>query len=122
WHAQGAPDFTGSSVAKLELFCGLEAQTFSHAHEIRKRFSAHLMHDLSAVLLDGNFAVIKLESDLFVEQSLHNQFHYFAFLGRELLMTIAKFRHLSPIRARQTIAFERLIDRGQEFRITNGLG
>jgi hypothetical protein len=42
-------------------------QTFGHVHEIHKRFSSHLLHDLPAVLLDGDFAVIKLERDLFVK-------------------------------------------------------
>ena len=97
-------------------------ETFSHAHEVRKRFSPHLLHDLSAVLLDGDFAVLQLESDLFVEQSSHDQLHYFTLLMCELVITCAKLRYVGPIRARQAIAFECLIDRGQEFRITNRLG
>jgi hypothetical protein len=33
-------------------------------HEIHERLGAHLLHDLSAVLLDGDFAVVELERDL----------------------------------------------------------
>jgi hypothetical protein len=40
----------------------------------------------------------------------------------ELVITCAKFCYIGSICARQTIAFERLIDRCQEFRITNRLG
>ena len=43
-------------------------QTFGHVHEIYKRLGSHLLHDLSAVLLDGDFAVVELDRDLFVEQ------------------------------------------------------
>jgi len=39
-------------------------ETFGHVHEIHKRFSSHLLHDFSAVLLDGDFAVVELERDL----------------------------------------------------------
>jgi len=67
------------------------SQTFGHVYEIDKRLGLHLLHDLSAVLLDGDFAIVELDRDLFVEQSLHDQTHHLAFLGRKLIITLAKF-------------------------------
>src|SRR4051812_35336753 len=91
-------------------------------NKIHERLGSHLLHDLSAVLLDGDFTVIELHRDLFVEQSLHDQAHHVAFLRRKLVITLTKFGYVSAIYARQAITFERLIDCRQEFRITNRLG
>src|ERR1700738_38800 len=76
-----------------------DSQSLSRPDKVSKRLRSHLLHDVTAMNLDGFFGRAQLIGDLFVEHTRYDMSHHFTFPYRERVITLAQVFELCPLQA-----------------------
>src|ERR1700745_2359756 len=66
-----------------------DSQSLSRPDKVSKTLRSHLLHDVTAMNLDGFFGRAQLIGDLFVEHTRYDMSHHFTFPYRERVITLA---------------------------------
>src|SRR6516162_9616913 len=98
------------------------SECIGYPHQVRQRPCAHLLHNISAMDLDRDFADSKLSRNLLVHRTRRDQADYLLFTEGQRFETSTRLQHRSFLHATVTIASERELNRIEKFLFTEWFG